>query len=466
MQTETMESSTEVNKSDIPLTLPDVHWFPGMELGFGFDVLTGEVKPSPFKMAESKAEKVSSSSQSSEETFSFIESAQDIEKEMSVSTSLSFGLGSFSSSLSSEISDHVKVSQNTVTAIRKKTVKSDSYEMLDVLDLKEEAKSLLEQNDMIEFRNRYGDYFVAGMKRGSSFRAYYRCSASSSEEMSKLKASLKASYMAASAENETDVSDESKKINRCVSVSYTMYGVEGTYKSSVSTLEDVNKALDYFSSNDKGAPLVAILRHYAFLNLGLRAQVPLDPLGFQHVKEISHHVLELEQRLKSPLTLAVRKQIQAYLNEFTRFRHALATDAGASKRNDLLKEYEEISESLREVRRRSKFLSMVGSSDQPEAKEYGSWVRCGFHPENPGLHVSEQIKREIQSVTVDGCPKDHNTKTPLYFFDPEKCLWRNDEQRLGSSVVHGCGYSRSSARICNLWLLLIPKRSLSDGTLI
>ena len=325
------------------------------------------------------------------------------------------------------------MSQNTVSAIRKKTVKSDSYEMLGVLDLKEEAKSLL--NNATEFRNRYGDYFVAGMKRGSSFRAYYRCSASSSEEMSKVKTSVKASYNAVSVENKMDVSDESKKSNRSISVSYTMYGVEGTYKSSVSTLEDVNKALDYFSSNEKGAPLVAILRHYAFLNLGLPAQVPVDPLGFQHVKEISHHVLELEQRLKSPLTLAVRKQIQAYLNEFTRFKHALATDAGASKRNDLLKEYEEISESLREVRRRSKFLSIVGSADQPEEKQYGNWVRCGFHPDSPSIHVSKQIKSEVQGLTIEGWPKDHHTFTPLYFFDPEKIIvgWDIDQSGKGQN---------------------------------
>ena len=49
-------------KSDIPLTLPDAHWFPGMELGLGFDVLAGEVKPSPFEkivIGESKSSPIS-----------------------------------------------------------------------------------------------------------------------------------------------------------------------------------------------------------------------------------------------------------------------------------------------------------------------------------------------------------------------------------------------------------------------
>ncbi|XP_065846778.1 uncharacterized protein [Oscarella lobularis] len=436
MQTETMESSTEINKSDIPLTLPDVHWFPGMELGFGFDVLTGEVKPSPFEkivIGESRSSPIqvavgSSSSKSTQETFGFVESSQDVEKELSVSTSLSFGLGSFSASFSTEISHHVKFSHHAVTAIRKKTVTSDSYEMLADFDLKEEAKALLKQKDMKAFRKLYGDYFVAGLKRGSSFRAYYRCNASSKEELWKVKASLEASYLSATLKNETDVSDGSKSSSSSISSSYTMSGVEGTYQPSASTLEDVdkglehvNKALEYFSANEKGAPFLAILRHYAFLNPEVEACVPVTPTAFQEMKEIAQHVFELEQMLKSSLTPAVQKNVQDYLNTFARNRHALAIDE--SKRATLLKKFREITDSLGNVRLRRKFLSMVGAAEQPDEKEYGDTVQCGFFPKSP---LPEQIKADIQGFTLEVQDKNQNASNPLYFFDPEKIVvgWR------------------------------------------
>eukprot|EP00118_Oscarella_pearsei_P007126 m.33788 g.33788 ORF g.33788 m.33788 type:complete len:480 (+) comp31884_c0_seq7:404-1843(+) len=427
---EPMQASDE-DLCDVPITLPDVSWLPGMELGLGFDVLTGEIRPSPFRVkvkAVSKEVKIKPQRESqalhSEETFSLIETADDIEKELSISTNLSIRFGLFNSKLSADISKHVKCSEKSVTALRKKTITHDTYEMYEgSLELNEEAKSLLAENETKKFRDRYGDYYVAGLRRGSTFTAYYRCVASSKSELQQMKASLEASYSSISAKAETGARSESASSRSSVSISYTMAGTKGNYAKPVSSPEDVNEALTYFSSNCQGSPFLSFLKHYAFLNLGLEAQLPISPVAFQEMREIIHHVLDLEQKIKLQQTRVVRSKMYGFLKSFERFKHVLALSK--SKRSALLREAEIITESLREVRLRIKFLSIVGSAVQPEQKIYGSLVECGFFPDS---NIPEKIKNGTECATLTASPVK-NAVIPLYFYDPEKIVigWKVDQ---------------------------------------
>src|SRR5215469_1890449 len=103
-------------------------------------------------------------------------------------------------------------SSYSVYLVAKVTVENE-LSMIHNIILRPEARQLLEQSKQDVFHERFGDFFVQGLKTGGAYYAVLEFTTTSQEEHQKMSAALDISYLAFQAKGDFGSSTDNVKKN-------------------------------------------------------------------------------------------------------------------------------------------------------------------------------------------------------------------------------------------------------------
>lgn len=258
-------------------TLAHVPWRQQYALGNGIDAVTGEMYTSkavkPFTPVDQTV---------ANETFEFrfVEDDSEFTRQVNASVSGSYNLDGVELSASAEYLTKVTYTERMMSLVARFEKVYDGYDVPQRWELTDEAAHLLD-TDPAKFRGAYGDYYVAGHRRGSTFVAVYTCTARSASSMDSFKGSFGGQApQVFKAEGSASFEQSAKSNNISITVSVVLAGAKGNCPITPTSPEQVIQALDWFKANEAGVPLRAQLNHYSSLRPQYSRSVPIDPAVF------------------------------------------------------------------------------------------------------------------------------------------------------------------------------------------
>ncbi|MDO5114774.1 MAG: hypothetical protein Q4D58_01615 [Synergistaceae bacterium] len=176
------------------------------------------------------------------ETTKFISTKEEHEQEMDVSVEASYGTADAGIEASGSYAQSTKYSATNTTLALRYEYRETGYRMLDIdeYELTDAAQKYLDNNGGEAFRERFGDYFVAGARYGAKCVAYVSIKTTSSEQTSAIKAAVSGHGFGAAAS--ADFSEKFKDVSEgCeYTVQYHEYGNSpadsGSGSASVKTM--------------------------------------------------------------------------------------------------------------------------------------------------------------------------------------------------------------------------------------
>ncbi|MCI5123102.1 MAG: hypothetical protein D3925_01150 [Candidatus Electrothrix sp. AR5] len=250
-------------------------WQDLFESGKGVDAVTGGVKPSAvnnFNLVPAQGKNNTS------EKYTWVETESDLEQEIDASLSGSFNIYGVKTTASTEFMTKIKISDRQITYIAEFQVDECTYESADSsYSFTDQAKKLVK--DPGKFRDQYGDYFIATLMGGSSFKAVYVCQASSKEKMDSFKGEISISKpVVFSADGASEFKKIANSHNISLSINIFMEGVNSSpEKITDITPEDANNQLNWFKKNCSIIPVKAELMHYSTIDSSIPRTINVDP---------------------------------------------------------------------------------------------------------------------------------------------------------------------------------------------
>src|SRR5581483_8083457 len=159
-------------------------WADSFRPGNGVNAVTGGIRASALKTFEVPPV----SNRSSSEHYRFVQSENDLSQELELSASGKYNIEGVNVTVSASYLKHLRFSEMFMSLVAQYESVFDQYDEARTYELTDEATNDLK--NPVQFREKYGDYFIAGHRRFSRFTAVYRCQASSAENMQTFKASL------------------------------------------------------------------------------------------------------------------------------------------------------------------------------------------------------------------------------------------------------------------------------------
>lgn len=257
------------NQTTIPQIASDIPIRGDFVFGSGYDVITGRLQKSAVKPFEWKPS----------DRFDSYEYTRTISDESSYQEFINASISASGTAQNVEISGSlaftkdVKFSSTSISVISSYQYQTRGYDdtLLSSISLTEEAKEYLDKNGAAKFRRKYGDYFVNSFRRGSIFYAVYTFSSSSMSDLFEFKASVSAELpdiMKAKAHSKIKTEALKNHINSEVYVYMT--GCNGVFNEPGEwSPEKIEKALEWFKSNQKPTPVYAQLKHYCIIDNSL-----------------------------------------------------------------------------------------------------------------------------------------------------------------------------------------------------
>lgn len=302
-------------ETTLDLVIAPVSWQETFHMGTGVDAITGTAKGTA--VADFKKELVPG--KNTAEKYVFIENKEDHERLIQASLSGKYNIDGIVISGSSSFLQEIKYSATSVTLVADYSSNNDNYEKAPSphdYQLTATAKSVMEKSPQ-QFRDAYGDYFVAGTKSACRFIATYICTSSSVEELIDFKASF---GVQAPGVFDIDASaafkEAAKKFNISVEVNVYMYGCNGSYKKPGAwTMEAVIKALEWFKDNESPKPVSVELKHYTTIEPLYPHTINIDPSVFVELSFLYQKTWVISAQYKSCPSIYT-KPIEYQYNDF------------------------------------------------------------------------------------------------------------------------------------------------------
>ena len=131
-------------------------WQKSYQLGLGVDAITGQLRASavkPFTVTPA-------GQKSTEFIYSLVQSESDLQSMISGSVKAAYNLEGVNVSASTSFLNEMAVSELSVTLVAQVSIEESQYALA--------QKNELNVTPGEDFRSKYGDYFVAGCRAGSS----------------------------------------------------------------------------------------------------------------------------------------------------------------------------------------------------------------------------------------------------------------------------------------------------------
>lgn len=267
--------------TELDAVLTGVPWGEGFDFTKGIDAVTGNLMPSAIELA-APVERVVKKSY---ESYRFVQSESELDSEIETAVSGKYNIEGVTVSGSAEYVQKIQFSELSISLVASYRSEYDGYDELQSPQLTAQAKGLI--GDPAKFRHQYGDYFVKGGKRGSTFHAVYVCKARAVSNMSEFKAKLGAETPDVfSAEGSVRFMQAASEHGISVSADVWMDGYEGTSPSGPWTPEKIIEALAWFKQHEKGIHARAELMHYSALDPDYPRSVDIAPTVFVELKKL------------------------------------------------------------------------------------------------------------------------------------------------------------------------------------
>lgn len=371
-------------RTDLDLVISGLPWADAFQAAAGIDAITGSVAGTAVKPFTVVREKVTESS----ESYRFIQSESELNREVEASASGKYNIEGVTVSASAKYLTKIEFSELAITLLAKYESKCVGYDEInpetDHYELKDEAKQLI--TDPPKFRDTYGDYFVAGWKRGSRFVAVFTCKSSTAKSMDEFKASFGADapgVFGAEASARFTASARDHNIN--LSVDLFMEGCQGTSPIGAPwTPEKIIEALHWFKSNEQGVKLETKLYHYNTIDHSYPRSIPVAPEVFVDLRKLYTTLWDIRSGYAS-LPEYYRQQVETEFSDvndgITASQNKLATDA--DKRREYRQKADSLRSDINDVYARMDFyfevLSRVGTEPKKdehitEGKDQQTWL--------------------------------------------------------------------------------------------
>ncbi len=309
------------NSTELEQVIANIPWANEFSFGAGVDAITGGTSGSAVKSFEPTQK----GSKSSKESYRFIQSDSEFNREIQASASGKYNIEGVTIEASASYLNQIKYSELVTTLIAEYESYYDDYFEVETYELTDAAKNLI--SNPTQFRKSYGDYFVAGSRKGSRFVAIYTCRASSVESMDEFKGSFGAEAPEVfSAKGSVSFSQAVKDHKINLEVNLFMRGYDGNNPSGPWTPETILNALKWFKENEKGANLQAKLKHYSTIDPNYRRDINVLPEVFVELRQLYTKVWDIRSKYASIPTYYQDQLKQEYV----------ALDSGIQANQDVL----------------------------------------------------------------------------------------------------------------------------------
>ena len=325
--------------TELDAVLTGVPWGDGFDFTKGVDAVTGSLMPSAVELADPVERTVKKSA----ESYRFVQSESELDTEIEAAASGKYNISGVTVSGSSSYVQKIKFSELAISLVASYRSEYDGYDEIQRPELTAQAKGLI--GDPAKFRHQYGDYFVKGGKRGSTFYAVYVCQSRSVSNMSEFKAKLGAETPDVfSVEGSTRFMQAASEHSISVSADLWMDGYEGTSPSGPWTPEKIIEALAWFKQHEKGLHLRGELVHYSALDPSYPRTVDIAPEVFVALRKLYTALWTVRALYGSCPSNYQRNFTENYndlVNEITARQSDLATDptlrAACQQKTDTLR---------------------------------------------------------------------------------------------------------------------------------
>lgn len=224
--------------------MPNVDLIRGMDFGVGCDLggqLFGDaVLRTPGQQIEDTG------GQTVDIFLTLVESQQDQDSALQLSTSISASYGLFGGSAKFDLSQEMHVHSYSVSVIMRATVMNSFKQMRDV-QFGPNAIDLLKNGHSDRFKEQFGDFFVRGIQTGGELCAVLQIVGRDERDRTDIKASLQASGIlgAVSADTKNSFSSAVAKATSNRETKLRHFQVGGVPKASIDPMEMVDRALNF-----------------------------------------------------------------------------------------------------------------------------------------------------------------------------------------------------------------------------
>ena len=369
------------HKTELDSVVSGIPWGDAFKFGAGVDAVTGSVRGSAVKPFTPK----DPGPAKSDERCEFIQSNNELNREVEASASGKYNIGSVTLNASTSYLNKIEFSEMTVTLLAKFQSQYERYDEADGYELTDEAKALM-ATDPAKFRKAYGDYFIAGGRRGSRFTAVYTCKSTTAKSMDEFKASFGGSAPNVfSAEGSVRFLQSASQHNIKITSDVIMEGYKpGNAPNGPWTPEKIMEALAWFKNNLDGVNLQAKLQHYSTIDHNYPREVDVAPDVFVELRQLYTTVWDIRSGYASLPKFYQGKLKKAYTDVdagVTANQSILATDE--AKRVDYQKKADDLMSDIDDVYARMDFyfkvVSQVGTEPEKghrtdEGKGQQKWM--------------------------------------------------------------------------------------------
>ena len=266
---------------------------PGIDVGRGFNTLTGEVRGVAVTGAVGDA---TTSGQTVKADAKIVESQEQLMEALDVSVEVSGHYGLFSADGRFGLAQQSSYTSQSTYVVARCTVEN-AFRSFTLPKVSDEAAQRLRDDGPDAFKIGYGDCFVQGLRNGGELYAVFQLTSESSSEQKKIAASLSASVQGVFAGGSVDasVSDFKSSASKLSSLSVLFYQRAGTGDSisPVTSPDEIMKRLHAFPTIAHDSPIGYIAQMVDYQVLALPS---FDEVGYAQRIEALQDYAQLKMK--------------------------------------------------------------------------------------------------------------------------------------------------------------------------
>lgn len=240
----------------------------GMKVGLGYNRLNGDSLPTPAVTGSAQTAVAGASGQQVTIDCTTIDEVETLHKSLGISVDAGGSYMGVSASAKVDYASSCDFSSFSTYVLVRVSVQ-DAFESLDSPVFTPDAVELLMAGNSERFRQRFGDTFIAGLRKGGEYFAIYQITGSSKVEKESLAVKVHAAFNGGltSAELNTSINTATEQTSSHLEVHVHVFR-QGAIGTADLNLEDIMKTAREFPvsvAGDKAFPYAVMLQDYVTL---------------------------------------------------------------------------------------------------------------------------------------------------------------------------------------------------------
>jgi hypothetical protein len=327
-----------------------------MKAGLGYNRLTGDVLPSPAVQGTAITPVQGAGGQQVSSDCVTIQDVQTLHQSLGLSVDAGGSYMGFSGNAKVDYVHSCDFSSFSTYVLVRVSVQ-DAFESIDAPAFTPDANDLLLTNSKDRFRQRYGDAFISGIKKGGEFFAIYQLSGSDQSEREDIAVKVHAAYNGGltTAELNTAINTSTARSSSHLEVSVHVFR-QGTISTADLNLEDIMHTARAFPvdvAGNNAFPYAVSLHEYNTL------KSPNDKFDYIQIQAQQDVLEDLAKKRFEFLTL--RDDLKYILKHSGDFQNA---DGTPVNRDMLIQDFDEVISEINTMEKEASACSRDASQCQ------------------------------------------------------------------------------------------------------